>query len=39
VDGEGNLFISDLSTYRIRKASLDEIIRTIAGDGGRCAWR
>lgn len=36
VDSAGNLFISDTSTYRIRKVSLDGAITTIAGDGSLC---
>lgn len=33
VDGQGNLFIADLSSFRVRKVSPDGIITTVAGNG------
>src|ERR1043166_2659462 len=33
VDGAGNLFITDLGNYRVRKVSNEGIITTVAGNG------
>lgn len=38
IDAEGNLYIADIWTHRIRMVSRDGIIDTVAGDGGVSPW-
>jgi sugar lactone lactonase YvrE len=38
VDAAGNLYIADSGNSRVRKISSDQIITTVAGNGGGCCW-
>jgi sugar lactone lactonase YvrE len=38
VDAAGNVYIADTGNSRVRRVSLDQIITTVAGNGGGCCW-